>query len=69
MNLELPDESLEPGILPTEIRKLVQSRRQVKQLMKNPDLSQDLYMQVRNEIIYNMSIYQMYDKSCMMKNV
>ena len=45
-HLELPDPDLEPGVLPTEIRKLVQSRRQVKQLMKTPDLSQELYMQV-----------------------
>ncbi|ELU17443.1 hypothetical protein CAPTEDRAFT_228337 [Capitella teleta] len=43
--MECPDPSLEPGILPTEIRKLVQSRRQVKTMMKNPDLSPDLYMQ------------------------
>ena len=42
----IPDSDLEPGVLPTEIRKLVQSRRQVKQLMKAPDLSSDLYMQV-----------------------
>ena len=46
LNLELPDPDLEPGILPTEIRKLVQSRRQVKQLMKAPDLAPETYMQV-----------------------
>ncbi|KAK2155699.1 hypothetical protein LSH36_233g04020 [Paralvinella palmiformis] len=45
LNLELPDPDLEPGILPTEIRKLVQSRRQVKQLMKAPDLAPETYMQ------------------------
>lgn len=44
-DLRLPDPDLEPGILPTEIRKLVQSRRQVKQLMKMPDVSNDLYTQ------------------------
>ncbi len=43
----LPDQDLDPGVLPTEIRKLVQSRRQVKQLMKAPDLNKDVYMQVR----------------------
>lgn len=34
----------EPGILPIEIRKLVESRRQVKQLMEAPDLAPDLKM-------------------------
>lgn len=34
------------GVLPKEIRKLVERRRQVKQLMKQPDLNPDLYMQV-----------------------
>lgn len=43
---ELPDPSLEMGILPKEIRKLVERRRQVKQLMKQPDLNPDLYLQV-----------------------
>ncbi|XP_056004368.1 DNA polymerase alpha catalytic subunit-like [Ostrea edulis] len=42
--IELPDKDLEPGILPTEIRKLVESRRQVKQLMKG-DISNEQYMQ------------------------
>ncbi|XP_044297740.1 DNA polymerase alpha catalytic subunit isoform X2 [Varanus komodoensis] len=42
---ELPDSSLEMGILPKEIRKLVERRRQVKQLMKQPDLNSDLYLQ------------------------
>ncbi|XP_054830106.1 DNA polymerase alpha catalytic subunit [Eublepharis macularius] len=42
---ELPDPSLEMGILPKEIRKLVERRRQVKQLMKQPDLNSDLYLQ------------------------
>ncbi|XP_076323971.1 DNA polymerase alpha catalytic subunit isoform X2 [Tachypleus tridentatus] len=45
IQVELPDPSLEPGVLPTEIRKLVESRRQVKQLMKNSDLSTDLQLQ------------------------
>ena len=30
--VELPDPDLEPGILPTEIRKLVERRRQVRRL-------------------------------------
>uniref|UniRef100_A0A8C2E742 DNA polymerase n=1 Tax=Cyprinus carpio TaxID=7962 RepID=A0A8C2E742_CYPCA len=42
---ELPDLSLEMGILPKEIRKLVERRRQVKQLMKQADLNPDLYLQ------------------------
>lgn len=44
-NIVLPDTSLPPGILPTEIRKLVESRREVKKLMKNLDISDDLRMQ------------------------
>lgn len=44
-NIVLPDSTLAPGILPTEIRKLVESRKGVKTLMKNPDLSQDLKLQ------------------------
>lgn len=44
-NIVLPDQNLPPGILPTEIRKLVESRREVKKLMNNPDLSADLKMQ------------------------
>ncbi|XP_066519942.1 DNA polymerase alpha catalytic subunit isoform X2 [Hoplias malabaricus] len=42
---ELPDPDLEMGVLPKEIRKLVERRRQVKQLMKQPDLNPDLYLQ------------------------
>ncbi|MBN3304208.1 DPOLA polymerase, partial [Amia calva] len=42
---ELPDPDLDMGILPREIRKLVERRRQVKQLMKQQDLNPDLYMQ------------------------
>lgn len=34
------------GILPKEIRKLVERRKQVKQLMKQQDINPDLYMQV-----------------------
>lgn len=44
-SLVLPDRGLPPGILPIEIRKLVESRRQVKGLMNNPDISSDLRMQ------------------------
>jgi DNA polymerase elongation subunit (family B) len=46
IQVELPSDGLEPGILPTEIRKLVESRREVKKLMKTPDLSPDVKMQV-----------------------
>ncbi|XP_028289961.1 DNA polymerase alpha catalytic subunit isoform X2 [Gouania willdenowi] len=42
---EIPDSSLEMGILPKEIRKLVERRKQVKQLMKQHDINPDLYMQ------------------------
>uniref|UniRef100_A0A8D3CJN3 DNA polymerase n=1 Tax=Scophthalmus maximus TaxID=52904 RepID=A0A8D3CJN3_SCOMX len=42
---EIPDSNLEMGILPKEIRKLVERRRQVKQLMKQQDINPDLYMQ------------------------
>lgn len=44
-HVELPESGLEPGILPTEIRKLVESRRQVKTLMKQKNLSHELKMQ------------------------
>ncbi|KAK5645778.1 hypothetical protein RI129_004242 [Pyrocoelia pectoralis] len=44
-NVSLPDQQLPQGILPTEIRKLVESRRSVKNLMNNPDLAPDLRMQ------------------------
>ncbi len=43
---ELPDQSLEMGILPKEIRKLVERRRQVKKLMKQAELNPDVYLQV-----------------------
>lgn len=42
---ELPISGLPLGILPIEIRKLVESRRKVKNLMKTPDLSPELQMQ------------------------
>ncbi|XP_069676603.1 DNA polymerase alpha catalytic subunit-like [Periplaneta americana] len=45
IQVDLPSPGLEPGILPTEIRKLVESRREVKKLMKAPELSSDLKMQ------------------------
>lgn len=43
---EIPDPDLDMGILPKEIRKLVERRKQVKQLMKQPDINPDLYLQV-----------------------
>ncbi|KAM3860865.1 DNA polymerase alpha catalytic subunit [Diretmus argenteus] len=42
---EVPDPDLEMGILPKEIRKLVERRKQVKQLMKQQDINPDLYLQ------------------------
>lgn len=44
-NLVLPGTNTEFGVLPTQIRKLVESRREVKKLMKSPDLPTDIYMQ------------------------
>ncbi|XP_026681707.1 DNA polymerase alpha catalytic subunit-like [Diaphorina citri] len=41
----LPEHQVDTGILPSEIKKLVESRRQVKALMKQPNLSSDLLMQ------------------------
>lgn len=43
-NMVLPDTSHPSGILPTEIRKLVESRRSVKKLMANPELNPDQKM-------------------------
>ncbi|TMS09148.1 DNA polymerase alpha catalytic subunit [Larimichthys crocea] len=42
---EIPDPDLDMGILPKEIRKLVERRKQVKQLMKSQDINPDLYLQ------------------------
>lgn len=44
LHVEMPDPDIEPGILPTEIRKLVESRKQVKQLMKG-DIAPEQYIQ------------------------
>ncbi|XP_047543862.1 DNA polymerase alpha catalytic subunit [Vanessa atalanta] len=44
-NLVLPGPNTDFGILPTQIRKLVESRREVKKLMKSPDLPPEQYMQ------------------------
>ncbi|XP_030562454.1 DNA polymerase alpha catalytic subunit [Drosophila novamexicana] len=41
----LPDSSAEPGILPLQLRRLVESRREVKKLMAAPDLAAELHMQ------------------------
>ena len=41
----LPDTSIEQGILPQQLRRLVDSRREVKKLMAVPDLSPELQMQ------------------------
>lgn len=42
---ELPPQDASPGVLPTEIRKLVESRKSVKQLLKDPNLSQEQRLQ------------------------
>ncbi|XP_065059619.1 DNA polymerase alpha catalytic subunit-like [Rhopilema esculentum] len=42
---EVPDSSLPPGILPTEIRKLVERRKQVKSMMKTVSRDSDAYLQ------------------------
>ncbi|XP_076661417.1 DNA polymerase alpha catalytic subunit [Halictus rubicundus] len=44
-DLVIPESNLEPGVIPTEIRKLVESRVEVKKLMKAPNLSPELKMQ------------------------
>lgn len=44
-NLAIPESNLEPGVIPTEIRKLVESRVQVKTLMKAPNISPELKTQ------------------------
>ena len=44
-DLAVPEGDLEPGVVPTEIRKLVESRGAVKKLMKTPNLSAELKMQ------------------------
>lgn len=41
----LPDPSVEQGVLPFQIRRLVESRREVKKLMANADLEADQKMQ------------------------
>jgi DNA polymerase alpha subunit A len=48
IQVEVPSPGLEAGILPTEIRKLVESRREVKKLMKSPDIAPDVKIQVSN---------------------
>lgn len=42
---QVPDSNVEPGILPVQIRTLVESRRNVKALMGKPKLSPELKMQ------------------------
>ncbi|XP_012148940.1 DNA polymerase alpha catalytic subunit [Megachile rotundata] len=44
-DLSLPESHLKPGVIPTEIRKLVESRGEVKKLMKTPNISPELKMQ------------------------
>ncbi|XP_011708044.1 PREDICTED: DNA polymerase alpha catalytic subunit [Wasmannia auropunctata] len=42
--LNIPESNLELGVIPTEIHKLVQSRQQIKQLMKTPNLTPEQKM-------------------------
>ncbi|XP_077258932.1 DNA polymerase alpha catalytic subunit [Temnothorax americanus] len=42
--LNIPESNLEPGVIPTEIHKLVKSRQQIKQLMRAPNLSPEQKM-------------------------
>lgn len=42
--LSIPESNLDPGVIPTEIHKLVKSRQQVKQLMKTPNLTPEQKM-------------------------
>eukprot|EP00794_Sanderia_malayensis_P010093 gene10093-11124_t len=42
---EVPDSGLPAGILPTEIRKLVERRKQVKQMMKSATKDTEIYLQ------------------------
>lgn len=44
-NVVLPASNTDFGVLPTQIRKLVESRREVKKLMKTPDISSEQCMQ------------------------
>ncbi|KAK9294901.1 hypothetical protein QLX08_010646 [Tetragonisca angustula] len=44
-DLSIPESNLEFGIIPTEICKLVESRVEVKKLMKTPNISPELKMQ------------------------
>ncbi|KZC05167.1 DNA polymerase alpha catalytic subunit, partial [Dufourea novaeangliae] len=44
-DLAIPESNLEPGVIPTEIRKLVESRVEVKKLMKAPNISPELKTQ------------------------
>jgi DNA polymerase alpha subunit A len=41
----LPDADMDQGILPIQITRLVESRREVKKLLQNPDLTKDLQVQ------------------------
>ncbi|KAL3848220.1 hypothetical protein ACJMK2_019093 [Sinanodonta woodiana] len=45
LDIELPSTDLEPGVLPTEIRKLVESRREVKKLMNQDNITSEQKMQ------------------------
>ena len=38
---DVPDENAAAGVLPTEIRKLIEARKEVKKLLNNPNLTDD----------------------------
>ena len=42
---DLPSPDCQPGVLPTEIKKLVESRKAVKNLLKDPNLTPDQRIQ------------------------
>ncbi|XP_062521858.1 DNA polymerase alpha catalytic subunit-like isoform X2 [Corticium candelabrum] len=45
MLVDLPDSSVDQGVLPTQIRALVERRREVKKLMKSVDRDDEQYLQ------------------------
>lgn len=56
-----PDSSVEAGILPKQIRRLVESRRNVKSLMNKPNLSPELKMQYNiRQMAFKLTANSMY---------
>jgi DNA polymerase alpha subunit A len=46
---DIPEQGMVQGVLPRLIKTLVERRRQVKSIMKNPSLSEAEMMQVRRD--------------------